>query len=99
MRDSTSHSFNPTSRLLARSFATDFWFYVVAFVIVVLAFLIVYANAGEIYSTDAFVRMIEQHEGVYPGQVRVLPECNCSIKYLGTERRGNVYNVVLEKMD
>jgi hypothetical protein len=55
------------------------------------------AHAG--YQSNSFVRMIEQHVGIQPGEVRVLTECSCTVKYLGTKIDGRLYTIVLEKLD
>ncbi len=88
----------PNFKLTSRHLP-DLWFYVVAAVIILLAGMMVYANAASGFGTDAFVRMIEQRQGMYPGGTKVLPDCGCTIKYLGTKIEGHVYAVYLDKLD
>jgi hypothetical protein len=57
------------------------------------------AHGSPSFQSDGFVRMIERHVGVVPGQTSVLQECSCSVKYLGTQINGRVYTVVIEKLD
>ena len=83
----------------------DLWFYIVAATIILLAGMIVYANAATGVRTDPFVRMIERrlsgdaHMNIGPGVMVSSPECGCTIKYLGTKIEGHVYAVYLDKMD
>lgn len=55
-----------------------------------------FASAGH---GDSFVRLLEQRQGIIAGQTRVLPECNCTIRYLGTTVNGNHYSVHIDKLD
>jgi hypothetical protein len=72
-----------------------------------LAFALGFALAGSVQAIkkafgagpDAFVQMLERREGVFPGQTKVLPDCNCTVRYLGTVRHGRVYSVQIEKLD
>ena len=63
-------------------------------IILIVAFRYAYSAGG-----DAFVRMLEAREGMYPGRTRVIPECGCTVRYLGTRVNGRVYSVELEKLD
>ncbi len=51
------------------------------------------------HGDDGFIRMLEMRQGVAPGQTRVLPECNCTIRYVGTFVHGKRYTVVIDKLD
>ncbi len=62
-------------------------------------FLILGLMMASAHSDDGFVRMLEMRQGVSPGQTRVLPECNCTIRYVGTFVRGKRYTVVIDKLD
>lgn len=48
---------------------------------------------------DAFVRMLEMRQGISPGATKVLTECGCTIRYLGTTVSGNHYAVHIDKLD
>ncbi len=62
------------------------------------AILIVLLLAGH-GSNDAFVQMMEQRQGMTRGQTKVVPECGCTIRYLGTRINGRRYEVIIEKLD
>ena len=62
--------------------------------IVLLAMLAVAYADG-----DSLVRAIEMREGVAPGGTRVIPDCSCTVRYLGTTVHGNRYTITLEKLD
>lgn len=72
-----------------------------------LAFFLGFALAGSFAAIkialgatyDPFVQMLERREGVFPGKMKVLPECSCTVRYLGTHVHGRVYTVILEKLD
>jgi len=51
------------------------------------------------YIEDQFVRLIEAREGIVPGQARVIPDCGCTVRYVGTQVIGNRYKVVFDKLD
>jgi len=58
------------------------------------------ANASRAHFTqDNFVRLIEAREGIVPGQARVIPDCSCTVRYVGTQVSGNRYKVVFDKLD
>ncbi len=57
------------------------------------------AVLGHAWAGDNFVRLLEARQGVVPGQTRVLPECNCTIRYVGTFVHGKRYTVVIDKLD
>lgn len=69
--------------------------------LVIFAFfaLVLYSHAATEFRTDSLVRILEQQQGMYPGSTKVLPQCNCTIKYLGTKIDGHVYEVFLDKLD
>lgn len=67
--------------------------------IIGLIFFAGYASAETSFRTDSFVKMIEQQYGMFPGQTRVLPQCGCTVKLLGTKISGHVYTVYLDKLD
>jgi hypothetical protein len=50
-------------------------------------------------SVNSFVQMIERREGVWPGKTTVWPDCNCSVRYVGTTVHGNRYTIVIDKLD
>ncbi len=70
------------------------WILVAAIAFILLVF---YLRAA--FASDSFVRLIEARQGIYPGQTKVLPECSCTVRYLGTKINGRVYSVILEKLD
>jgi hypothetical protein len=49
-------------------------------------------------SSDSFVQMLEARYGA-PGTTRVLPECGCTVRYLGTTVRGRDYDVHVRRLD
>ena len=51
------------------------------------------------YREDALVRSIERREGAFPGSTRVVPECNCTVRYNGTEIVGRHYRPDIERLD
>ena len=57
------------------------------------------AHGRGAFQSDGFVRMLERHVGIEAGETKVLPECSCSVRYLGTKIDGKLYTVVIEKMD
>lgn len=59
-----------------------------------LLWLHFHANAS-----DRFVSLLEQREGMRPGQTRVIPECGCTIRYNGTTVSGNHYAVHIDRLD
>lgn len=82
--------------------ASDFWFYVVVGLILIAAGWLVYlssARAESGFRTDPLVKIIEQEQGLSPGGTRILPECGCTVRYLGTKIQGHVYMVYLDKLD
>ena len=70
-------------------------------IVLVAVTLIAYGVAVSIAATprDSFIRSVEAFFQVVPGDAKPFMPCQCSIKYLGTERHGNVYDVRLEKLD
>lgn len=60
---------------------------------------IIVAHARAIYSEDSFVRMIERQQGMFPGVMRTIPECGCTILYRGTRIEGRHYHVDIDKLD
>lgn len=48
---------------------------------------------------DGFVSMLEQRFAMRPGNTKVLPECGCTIRYLGTSVRGRHYDVRIDRLD
>jgi hypothetical protein len=66
----------------------------ITFVIVVMAARIAWSM-----SRDSFVQMIEQRQGMAPGGTKVIPDCSCTMQYLGTQVRGRDYFVHLRKLD
>jgi hypothetical protein len=48
---------------------------------------------------NAFISMIEKREGVWPGKTTVWPDCNCSVRYIGTSVHGHRYTIVIDKLD
>lgn len=67
--------------------------------LLLVAALISAAHGHPGFQSDGFVRMLERHVGIEAGETKVLPECSCSVKYLGTKIDGKLYTVVIEKMD
>lgn len=86
----------------------SFWLYAAISAIFAVAALFLYLNSARAspgFRTDQFVRMIESritgstHLSIGPGVVLVVPQCQCSVKYLGTKIQGHVYAVYIEKLD
>jgi hypothetical protein len=86
----------------------DFWFLLAASAIVVAAGLVVWlsgAHASTGFRTDPFVHLIESqisgasHVAIGPGTTVTIPQCQCSVKYLGTKIEGHLYMVYLDKLD
>jgi hypothetical protein len=48
---------------------------------------------------NSFVQMLERREGMAPGGTKVIPDCSCTMQYLGTQVRGRDYFVHLRKLD
>jgi len=57
------------------------------------------AQANAVVSDNAFVRQIEMRFGVAPGSTRVWPDCQCTVRYLGTSVSRRVYSPHFEKLD
>jgi hypothetical protein len=55
--------------------------------------------AGQQWSNDAFVQTMERRAGLLPGQTKVLPECSCTVRYVGTAVHGHRYTIVIDKLD
>lgn len=70
-------------------------FSILAIVAYLLAMWIVYLHA----QTPSLVQTIEMRVGVLPGQTKVIPECGCTVRYLGTKVRGRTYTITLQKLD
>ncbi len=68
-------------------------------VIIAMALMLVFLAARNALGSDNFVQMIERREGMAPGQTKVLPECSCTIRYLGTTVRGRNYDVHIRRLD
>ena len=51
------------------------------------------------YVEDSFIQMIERRQQITPGDARYIPDCTCFARYMGTERIGNRYKVVFDKLD
>lgn len=74
---------------------------------VLIVFLVATAAvaAAPRYGEDAFVRMIERqlsasaHFSIGPGVTITSPECQCTVKYLGTRIEGRHYHVDIDKLD
>ena len=62
-------------------------------------FFVVALVAYSMASSDSFIRMVEMREGVSPGQTRVLPECSCTVRYVGTSVHGRRYSVIFDRLD
>jgi xanthosine utilization system XapX-like protein len=68
-----------------------------ALVIVIWAAFAVGAMAA---TRSSFVAAMEQAFQMAPGGRRVVPQCQCSIEYLGTRPQGgDVYAVMIKKLD
>ncbi len=70
-----------------------------AFWCAIFTALILFTAMGGASSTNSFIQMLERREGVAPGQTKVIPECGCTVRYLGTRVHGRIYTVELEKLD
>lgn len=48
---------------------------------------------------NSFIHMLEARFQVYPGAVKVWPDCQCTVRYNGTRVRGKHYEVSIDKLD
>ena len=64
--------------------------------ITVLVIFITWAAEGATY--DPVVGMLERHYGG-PGTAHVLPDCGCTVRYMGTSVHGRRYTVTLDRLD
>ena len=71
---------------------TDRFFTIVFLAIFFMAMWIVYSHA------TGLVGIFEMRYGA-PGMTRVLPECGCTVKYVGTKVVGTDYFVHFKKLD
>ena len=62
-------------------------------VAITLAASVVYAQGY-----DPVVGTLERHYGG-PGSVHVLPDCGCTVRYMGTSVHGRRYTVTLDRLD
>lgn len=69
-----------------------------ALFIILLIFGMIFARLP-LYANDGMVGMLERHFQVVPGATRVLPECGCTVRYLGTTVHGRRYTVTIERLD
>lgn len=70
-------------------------FLLVCFIALMLGCVFAYVARAN----DGMVSLLERHFQIMPGSTRVLPECGCTVRYLGTSVHGRRYTVVLEKLD
>jgi len=78
------------------------WFCLLLSFVVCVQSLMMWARADASrahFTQDNFVRLIEAREGIVPGQTRVIPDCSCTVRYVGTQVSGNRYKVVFDKLD
>jgi hypothetical protein len=70
-----------------------------------LAFALGFALAGSFQvirkaiGGEAIVQMLERREGMLPGSTKVIPDCSCTMQYIGTRVNGRDYFVHLRKLD
>jgi hypothetical protein len=69
-----------------------------------LAFCLGFALAGSFIAikkaySSSLVSMFEARFGGPPGTTRVIPECGCTMKYVGTRIEGTDYFVHFKKLD
>jgi hypothetical protein len=50
-------------------------------------------------ASNSLVSLVEARLQVIPGQTRVLPDCGCTVRYIGTFVHGQRYSVVFDKLD
>ncbi len=65
-----------------------------AAIIILLAWATNYA-----WSAPVLVSLLEQRFQMTVGSTRVLPECGCTIRYLGTSVKGNTYSIRVQRLD
>jgi hypothetical protein len=63
----------------------------------VLAFQVTRAISAP--APDSLISLMESHLQVTPGQTRVLPDCGCTVRYVGTFVHGQRYSVVFDRLD
>jgi len=65
-----------------------------------VALLIAFAVGAMASPRDGFIAVMEATFGMAPGGTRVVPQCSCSIEYLGTRPQGKgIYAVYVKKLD
>ncbi|HZS57562.1 MAG TPA: hypothetical protein VFA65_24390 [Bryobacteraceae bacterium] len=65
-----------------------------------VALLIAFAIGAMAAPRDGFISVMEAAFGMSPGGTRVVPQCPCSIEYLGAKALGRgVYAVYIKKLD
>jgi hypothetical protein len=76
----------------------DFWMLMMSmvFTVVITTAVIAMTMPG---TSNGFIRMIEARMNITPGQTRVLPDCQCTVRYLGTTVHGTHYTIHLDKLD
>jgi hypothetical protein len=68
-------------------------------VIIVLCAFVIYSHASSAFGVDPLVKALEREQGLRPGRTMVIPECSCTVKYLGTRIEGHTYMIYLAKLD
>ncbi len=66
--------------------------------ILVIAALLLALVCRQALAATPLVALLEAHYGA-PGTPHVLPECGCTVRYLGTTVKGQDYFVHLRRLD
>ena len=77
----------------------NFYTAIVALAVAIFWMMMLVFAAHQAHSADRFVALLEQRFAMQPGSTRVLPECGCTIRYLGTNANGRHYNVRIDRLD
>ena len=64
-----------------------------------MALLVLGAVAHIARAADGMIGSLERHFQVTPGSTRVLQECGCTVRYIGTTVHGHRYTVTIDKLD
>ena len=75
------------------------WNYALIVAVIAIVLIVVVRYALSAGGNPLSIQMIERREGVWPGKTTVWPDCNCSVRYVGTIVHGNRYTIVIDKLD
>lgn len=68
-------------------------------ILLAAAAILTMALSNAMGETGNLVSILQMRFQVSPGSTRVLPECGCTVRYLGTKVRGNLYTIQIQKLD